>query len=274
MVEASHNSIVIDTLKIVFVVPYRDRIEHKTFFDYYMNFIMEDYNDDEYIILYVHQKDERPFNRGAMKNIGFLYMKNKFPLKYNDLTYVFHDVDSLPYTKNLLDYETQEGTIKHFYGYTFALGGIVSVYGKDFEAMNGFPNYWAWGFEDNILQRRANHKKIEINRSTFFEIKSKKILHFIDDLRKYISFQQYNKMSQSNFQDVDGLNKIKNLATTFTTESSGKNTYMVNVHHFQSHYKHNAESNFITHNVFDGPKVKSRPRPRIGMNLFSRNPFS
>ena len=71
----NENKININKLKMVFVVPYRDRIEHKTFFDYYMKFIMEDYDPEHYIILYCHQCDKRPFNRGAMKNIGFLLEK-------------------------------------------------------------------------------------------------------------------------------------------------------------------------------------------------------
>ena len=95
----------------------------------------------------------------------------------------------------------------------------------------------------------------------------------MDDLRKYIRFQQYNKMSQPQFEDVDGLNKIKGLTTGFQVEPNTKNTFMVNVFTFQSYYAHNAENKFITHNVFDGPKVRTRPRPRIGMNLFNRKTF-
>ena len=131
--------------KIIFIVPYRNRVEHKQLFTKYMEFIMEDYKKEEFETYFVHQCDSRPFNRGAMKNIGFLAMCKKYPNDYKNITFVFHDVDTLPYTKNLLPYETTVGIVKHFYGFNFALGGIFSIIGSDFEKTGGFPNFWAWG---------------------------------------------------------------------------------------------------------------------------------
>ena len=106
---------------IIFIVPYRDRIPHKFFFDKYMQHVLEDISSNTYEIYYAEQCDDRPFNRGAMKNIGFIAMKEKYIDHYHDITFVFNDVDCVPYTKNILDYNTTHGTIKHFYGFTFTL---------------------------------------------------------------------------------------------------------------------------------------------------------
>jgi hypothetical protein len=44
----------------------------------------------------------------------------------------------MPFTKNFLQYDTSHGNVKHFYGFTFALGGIVSVKGADFDAWTSY----------------------------------------------------------------------------------------------------------------------------------------
>ena len=170
-----------DIPKIIFLIPYRDRMQHKIHFQVYMKYIMEDYNEKDYKIYFVHQCDNRNFNRGAMKNIGFIAIKNKYPNHYKNITLVFNDVDTMPYTKNLLNYQTNIGTIKHFFGFTFALGGIVSITGYDFELIGGFPNLWAWGLEDNTLNNRAKKYNIKIDRSVFYKILDPNILYYLDD---------------------------------------------------------------------------------------------
>ena len=72
--------------KFVFIIPYRDRIEHKEFFTVYMKHVLEDIPKTDYEIYFVEQKNTLPFNRGAMKNIGFLALKYKYPNNYKNIT--------------------------------------------------------------------------------------------------------------------------------------------------------------------------------------------
>lgn len=160
------------TPPLVFIIPYRDRAEHRSQFleavDIYFKQLKK---EKDYIILFSHQFDERPFNRGAIKNLGFIYIKQKYPRDYKNITLVFNDVDIFPTFDISLDYyQTIHGTIKHFYGVDFALGGSISITGYDFERINGFPNYWEWGMEDNVLQSRALFHGITIDRSNMAKI--------------------------------------------------------------------------------------------------------
>ena len=74
----------------VIIVPYRDREPHKLVLTRVMPYILGDSN---YRILFIHQKDRRPFNRGGIKNIGFHYVKRKWPNDWQNMTLVFHDID-------------------------------------------------------------------------------------------------------------------------------------------------------------------------------------
>jgi hypothetical protein len=210
--------------KRVFIVPYRNRLQQKFFFCQQMNFILE--GETDYEILFVHQMDSRPFNRGAMKNIGFLAMKEKYPDTYKDITFIFNDVDTLPFHK-LFDYQTVLGTVKHYYGFDTALGGIVVIKGQDFELVNGYPSYWGWGMEDACLQNRCLYNKIKIDRSQFYPIGSPEILQLFDGVERLVSPKDPQRMKQD--RGIDGLKTIHKLTYTIDKESANPadNKYIV-----------------------------------------------
>ena len=108
--------------KIVFIVPYRNRANNLNVFRVMMTHILEDYDPSSYEVFFAHQDDMRPFNRGGIKNVGFMAARDRYPNTYKDITFVFNDVDTVPSVKGLIDYETTRGVIKHFYGVNFALG--------------------------------------------------------------------------------------------------------------------------------------------------------
>ena len=185
-----------DCPKIVFIVPYRDREQQLLFFQRHMKYILEDYDEKDVQTIICHQSDKRSFNCGAMKNIGFHILKQKYPTQYRNITLVFNDVDTLPFNKNFINYETSQGTVKHFYGFKHTLGGIVSIRASDFERINGFPNFWAWGYEDNMFYERAIRSKIEINREQFYPYADKNILHFYDGYVKQVNKKEFDRYAR------------------------------------------------------------------------------
>ena len=195
-------------IQTIFIVPYRNRACHKHFFEKYMSYLMEDVDPSTYEIVFAHQKNELPFNRGAMKNIGFLYAKEKYS-HYKDIVFVFHDVDTLPFKKGLLDFTLRDNEIKHYYGFKYCLGGIFAIKGKDFERINGFPSFWNWGWEDTVLYERAIASKLMVNRDQYFEFGDHSILHMIDRPTRDISRNMYDHYKNGNV--LDGLNTLQHV---------------------------------------------------------------
>ena len=217
--------------KRVFIVPYRNRVQHKFFFSKYMSFILEDC--DDYEIFFSHQCDARTFNRGATKNIGFMAVKEKYPNDYKNMTFIFNDIDTIPFTK-IFDYETTNGVVKHYYGYKYALGGIVVIKGADFERINGYPCFWGWGMEDNCLQKRCAAFNITIDRSTFYNIGSPQILQLFDGISRIISKKDPWRMEHDN--GIDGIKTINKLKYTIDDKSTSDNDNIFSVINSRIHF--------------------------------------
>jgi hypothetical protein len=231
--------------KVVFIVPYRNRPQHKFFFSNYLKTIMdESIINNDYEIYFSHQCDVRAFNRGATKNIGFLALKDKYPNDYKNITFVFNDIDTIPFA-SIFDYETVSGVVKHFYGFEYALGGIVAVNGSDFENINGFPNYWGWGMEDNVLQKRCERLGIKIDRTQFYPIGNPNILHLFDGVQRIIN--RKDPWRATHDDGIDGLKTIHKLKFTIDSESinpadnihiiSSDNIFIINISTFMTGIK-------------------------------------
>lgn len=226
---------------IVFIIPYRNRKTHKDFFERHMKYILQDTNSEIY---FSHQCDNKSFNRGAMKNIGFLAIKEKYPNDYKNITFVFNDVDCMPFTKEQFNYTTKKGTVKHFYGFRFALGGIVSINGSDFEKINGFPNYWSWGFEDNSLNDRVKINNIDIDRSVFYEILHEDIIHFQHGYKRNFNKSMPKQYVKNKYKT--GLNSLSSIKYVFDNNfininsfSTGDNDSSVHEYDIRSGVKFN-----------------------------------
>jgi len=235
--------------KRVFIVPYRNRIQHKFFFTKYMSFLLEDNKD--YEIYFSHQCDARTFNRGAVKNIGFLAVKNKYPEHYKDITFIFNDIDTIPFYK-IFDYQTTHGVVKHYYGFKYALGGIVVMKGSDFEKINGYPCYWGWGMEDSTLQKRCETHNLYIDRTNFYEIGKPQMLQLFDGISRIISKQDPWRNEKDD--GIDGLRTITKLNFTIDSLSSNPNdnifsfddsqTFYINIKTFFTHLRYENDEYF------------------------------
>jgi predicted regulator of Ras-like GTPase activity (Roadblock/LC7/MglB family) len=237
--------------KYIFIIPYRDREPHRVFFSTYIYKIMEDIPNQDWTFYFVHQNDTRPFNRGAMKNIGFLALKEAFPNHYKDIIFIFNDIDTVPYDKNILNYHTEYGVVKHFYGFQFALGGIFSIRGVDFERINGFPNYWAWGGEDNLINERAKQFGLTIDRSNFYTIGDKHILQFADGMKRLICRDELATSIMPN--NADGLTKLANVDHVKYDE-----THMIDVNAFDT-YIHYSQLHFEEQSLERLNKIRVSP---------------
>ena len=227
----------------VFIIPYRDRAKEKESLDTFLKSLKLDRNwsNDDVKIFYVNQLDNKRFNRGAMKNIGFLHVKKTYPDNYKDITLIFHDVDFHPSTTSLLPYSTQKGKVEHYYGFTHVLGGIFAIKGQDFEKCGGFPNYRGWGFEDNKIYMRCLQSKLDIDRSNWYKIYDKNFI-YIENGDKNNKFKQLSKREfyifKHNEPEFDEtFDSIKNLDISIDNDND-----MINVHYFDtSRMYHNDE---------------------------------
>lgn len=249
--------------KMIFIIPYRDRKNQLGLFRRQMEYVLEDIPKQYYKIYFIHQCDDRDFNRGAMRNIGFLVMKEKYPNDYQNITFVFNDVDTMPYEKNMLNYETSHGNVKHFFGFENTLGGIVCIKGKDFESTTGYPNLWSWGYEDNLLKIRVSEKGLNIDRSQFYKLTdNKEIIQLTDSILKSVNKEEFKRYM---YKTDEGFHSISHL--TYTIDEGEQ---FINVTHFLTPYANNKSTNTV-HDVRKGPTPFAAssvaPKSKSGMKM-------
>lgn len=123
------------------VVPYRDRAPQL------LRLLprLEQIRNVQEIII-VEPQNKGPFNRGWVKNVGFLLANCK--------VVYFYDVDLLP---GLAFHEfplIHDRRCLHLYGHPHCYGGIVGFRAEDFDEVGGFVNnQLAWGGEDRYLRQ-------------------------------------------------------------------------------------------------------------------------
>ena len=203
--------------ELIFIVPFRNRASQLNVFLNHMKWLLE---GKEYEIIISHQNDKRFFNRGAMKNLGFMYAREKYPNDYKNITFVFHDIDCLVSLKNMTNFQTRVGVVKHIFGFRQTLGGIFSIKGVDYETINGFPCIWNWGYEDNAIRSRWLHyKKLGKNTynpycvdySEFYGFQDKRIVQMWHGDKKIFNRTQAYKSFANATTSGDGITTIKNI---------------------------------------------------------------
>lgn len=160
------------------IIPYRKREKDLEFFLNSMPKILDEQIKD-WKILIIEQDDDLLFNRGKLLNCGFLIC--------NDIhgMYFFHDVDTVPLTKESQDrysLDCSKEIIGIYNSVCNTLGGIIKCSGEHFQSMNGFPNdYWGWGCEDKALQNRADFRGIRVSKRFLNNSEGKAHFVFSDD---------------------------------------------------------------------------------------------
>jgi hypothetical protein len=149
--------------KLAVIVPYRNREQHlQKFPGYLKDFLVK--QNIKYELLIIEQCDQKPFNKGALLNIGAANMIEKCDYL------CFHDIDMLPenssyayvnhpvlLANSVSQFDDNPATPKAFWHkHPTYFGGVVLFRCEDFIKINGFSNnYWHWGAEDDDFFMRC-----------------------------------------------------------------------------------------------------------------------
>lgn len=163
----------------IFLVPVRDRqqqmVDFASHVPPYLDRTLGQDNWEIWFIQDVGTENKRPFNKGALFNIGFLELKAQFPDGWQDKVLVMHDVDV--YVKREctdsrpIEYTVPcAGVIRHPYGEIDPrkgpiMGCFTILYASDYARVNGVPNYYGWGVEDVTFGFRCQAVGIQIDET-------------------------------------------------------------------------------------------------------------
>ena len=185
--------------KLAIIVPYRNRESHLNIFIPYI----EEYlgTKVDYKVFVIEQRDDKPFNRGKLLNVGYKESGPDFDY------YCFHDVDMLPIDADYsyCDVPTHLANTlngeESFYNY---FGGVTILSKLDFKIINGYSNeYWGWGFEDDDLLKRCEMCNLTLDKRVFGIEDENFVLNYFyfNGIDSFVSipFPQFKKILNDDF---------------------------------------------------------------------------
>ena len=161
--------------RLSIILPYRNRPQQLArFIPHIVAYFQRDKLDKDipWRLTIVEQVPGKPFNRGLIKNIGFLLTEADHDY------FCFHDVDYLPiwadysycdsparliwYGAELTPFDPAvDGMMAADWNTCF--GGVITFPKADFRRINGYSNsYWGWGYEDTELRIRTLAEGLKI----------------------------------------------------------------------------------------------------------------
>ncbi len=154
--------------KLGIIVPYRNRRSH---LNHFTTSIKNHFklSKIDYELIIVEQSDDKPFNRGALLNIGVRKAKEL------ECTYIaLHDVDMLPLDVDYSPVDRPTHLATNFKSshekdqkriiFDEYFGGVTLFPINDYYHINGYSNkYWGWGYEDDDLLWRCKENFFDFN---------------------------------------------------------------------------------------------------------------
>jgi hypothetical protein len=185
--------------KLAVILPYSE--EH---IENFVNHFEANVKDD-YKLVFIKQKSNRPLNKGKLFNIGYLLHKDKFDY------FCFHDSDLIPISdecdysfeekpislvgmRNKIEFGDQE-KVQNFDDYTLPydeyFGGATLFSKEHFQEVNGYSNeYWGLGYEDYDLLLRCVIKGLSVR--TELETQVSKTYGNFNGINSYIEILSEN----------------------------------------------------------------------------------
>ncbi|MBD3407260.1 MAG: hypothetical protein GF411_14160 [Candidatus Lokiarchaeota archaeon] len=203
-----------------FIVPYRDRQEMipgliKNINKYYNN----------YEILIIEQRNNKPFMRGQLCNLGYQRSIGKYVIFMDVDARFLYKIDLVPKDRPMVMFTTvvqvkEDGDKLIPLSESRRLSGFglcTAFSRKQFEESNGFSNLpIGWGCEDNILHKRANlirmpHKMGHVWHGNI-GWRGKTTKKALANNRKILNAERNKDTSHDSYKHTTGVNEIKNVA--------------------------------------------------------------
>lgn len=151
-------------MKLLIIVPYRDRESHLKEFIPYITTTLQTQQINNKIVI-IEQNSRELFNRGLLCNIGFELYKNEYDyICIHDIDMIGEDFD-YSYEPIVTHLSALSKARNYEEWYDDYLGGVVLFPNNIFLKINGFSNqYWGWGCEDDDISIRCKTMECKIQR--------------------------------------------------------------------------------------------------------------